>query len=104
MFGLILPHLVGAAQQQAPPTITSISPEQIKDIGESVTLECDIDNVGKFTVGWQKTNRERSQNVNSISLGPTLAVAEDRFKVSVDKENNTMNYTLTVGVLQYSSP
>ncbi|XP_019528163.3 lachesin [Aedes albopictus] len=85
-----------AAQQQAPPTITSISPEQIKDIGESVTLECDIDNVGKFTVGWQKTNRERSQNVNSISLGPTLAVAEDRFKVSVDKENNTMNYTLTI--------
>ncbi|XP_021711599.1 lachesin [Aedes aegypti] len=85
-----------AAQQQAPPTITSISPEQIKDIGESVTFECDIDNVGKFTVGWQKTNRERSQNVNSISLGPTLAVAEDRFKVSVEKENNTMNYTLTI--------
>ncbi|XP_055524701.1 lachesin-like isoform X2 [Wyeomyia smithii] len=84
------------ASQQAAPTIASISPEQIKDIGDSVTLECDITNVGKFTVGWQKTNRERSQNVNTISLGPTLAVAEERFNLSVDKENNTMKYKLTI--------
>ncbi|XP_065088749.1 lachesin-like [Ochlerotatus camptorhynchus] len=85
-----------AAQQQAPPTITSISPEQIKDIGDTVALDCDIDNVGKFTVGWQKSNRERSQNVNTISLGPTLAVAEERFELSDDKENNTMKYRLTI--------
>ncbi|XP_058467363.1 lachesin-like [Malaya genurostris] len=82
--------------QQAVPTIASISPEQIKDIGEIVSLECDINNVGKFTVGWQKSNRERSQNVNTISLGPTLAVAEERFNLSVDKENNTMKYKLTI--------
>lgn len=67
-----------------------------------MTLDCDIDNVGKFTVGWQKSNRERSQNVNTISLGPTLAVAEERFNLSDDKENNTMKYRLTVGELQFS--
>ncbi|EDS36504.1 lachesin [Culex quinquefasciatus] len=95
---LIAVHLCKChAQQQPPfPTIAAISPEQIKDIGESVTLECDITNVGKFTVGWQKTNRERSQQVNTISLGPTLAVAEERFRVDVDKENNTMKYKLTI--------
>lgn len=56
--------------------------------------------MGKFTVGWQKTNRERSQQVNTISLGPTLAVAEERFRVDVDKENNTMKYKLTVRTLR----
>ncbi|XP_055637193.1 lachesin-like [Toxorhynchites rutilus septentrionalis] len=84
------------ASQQASPTISSISSEQIKDIGDSVSLECDITNVGKFTVGWQKTNRDRSQSFNTISLGPTLAVAEERFRLSDDKENNTMKYTLTI--------
>ncbi|XP_055589824.1 lachesin-like [Uranotaenia lowii] len=78
------------------PTITAISPEQIKDIGDTVTLECDISNVGKFTVGWQKTNRERSQNVNTISLGGTLAVFEERFTLGNDKENDTMKYKLTI--------
>ncbi|XP_058059788.1 lachesin-like [Anopheles bellator] len=83
--------------QQAPnPSIVFISPEQIRDIGEQVTLNCSIANVKNYVVGWQKSNRDRTKESNIISLGVQLAVAEDRFKLNFTKENNAANYLLEI--------
>uniref|UniRef100_A0AAG5CW48 Ig-like domain-containing protein n=1 Tax=Anopheles atroparvus TaxID=41427 RepID=A0AAG5CW48_ANOAO len=84
------------AQQTSGPSIVFISPEQIKDIGEQVTLNCSIANVRNYIVGWQKSNRDRTKESNIISLGTQLAVTEDRFQLNFTKENNTANYVLEI--------
>lgn len=96
---LLLTFLPAANAQQAStasPSIVFISPEQIKDIGEQVTLNCSIANVKNYIVGWQKSNRDRTKESNIISLGVQLAVTEDRFRLNFTKENNAANYVLEV--------
>ncbi|XP_050100833.1 lachesin-like [Anopheles aquasalis] len=87
---------LGTAQQTASPSIVFISPEQIKDTGDRVTLNCSIANVKNYIVGWQKSNRDRTKESNIISLGVQLAVTEDRFALNFTKENNTANYVLEI--------
>uniref|UniRef100_A0A8W7PKJ0 Ig-like domain-containing protein n=1 Tax=Anopheles coluzzii TaxID=1518534 RepID=A0A8W7PKJ0_ANOCL len=96
---LLLTFLPAANAQQAStasPSIVFISPEQIKDIGEQVTLNCSIANVKNYIVGWQKSNRDRTKESNIISLGVQLAVTEDRFRLNFTKENNAANYVLEI--------
>ncbi|KFB35803.1 AGAP004108-PA-like protein [Anopheles sinensis] len=87
---------LSSTQQASGPSIVFISPEQIKDIGEQVTLNCSIANVKNYIVGWQKSNRDRTKESNIISLGTQLAVTEDRFQLNFTKENNSANYVLEI--------
>ncbi|XP_053669685.1 lachesin-like [Anopheles nili] len=88
--------LSNGQQTATSPSIAFISPEQIRDIGEQVTLNCSIANVKNYIVGWQKSNRDQTKQNNIISLGVQLAVAEDRFRLNFTKENNAANYVLEI--------
>ena len=75
--------------------VTYISPDQVKDIGEEVILNCTVKNPKKYYVSWVK---DRS----TISLSEILAARSDRFEIKHD--NSTDTFSLHVRKIKSISP
>lgn len=64
--------------------ITNISPDQVKDIGENVILNCTVENPLKYNVLWSK-------NGEMISMTQTLVAPSDQIKIEHEIATNTFS-------------
>lgn len=72
--------------------ITYISPEVVRDIGETAELNCTVDNPSDFSVLWSK--KAKNQDPVPMSIGNILTVKDRRFNLTTDGKT----YTLTVSI------
>lgn len=83
---------------QRSPTISYISQEQIKDIGNSVEFSCVIQYAEEYPISWTKIDKSRATEPVPISAGATTILKDPRFKVGFISETST--YILNVKDIQ----
>lgn len=81
------------------PSIESISPEQIKNIGDSAILNCTVNNPDNYTVIWTRKNRDRPTDSNVLTMGSALAMKDGRFELIIT--NNSKSYLLNVSIFVF---
>lgn len=81
---------------QRTPTISFISPEQIKDIGGVVELVCSVQYAQDYPVLWLKVSS--LGETLPVSTSSTLIVRDSRFALRYDKASST--YTLQIKDIQ----
>lgn len=93
-------HAVSVAAQRTP-TISYISQEQIKDIGETVELQCSVQYGQEYPVLWIKVNKESVHEQVALSTGTALIIRDSRFALKYDTASTS--YFLQVR-LQWNVP
>ncbi|XP_059612629.1 lachesin-like [Phlebotomus argentipes] len=89
--------ILGVSLGQKTPSISSITPHQIKDAKESVDLQCSVLNLSDFPVIWKK----KSQSGGIIlSSGEYLIDRDSRYDILYDKSSST--FTLKIKDLEES--
>ncbi|XP_072757797.1 lachesin isoform X2 [Anoplolepis gracilipes] len=83
---------------QRTPTISYISQEQIKDIGETVELHCSIQYAQDYPVLWIKVNRDSVHEQVALSTGTALIIRDSRFSIKHDTASTT--YVLQIKDIQ----
>lgn len=83
---------------QRTPTISYITQEQIKDIGDTVELECSVQYAQQYPVLWMKVDKQKISEQVPISTGSTLIIHESRFALRKDTASST--YTLQIKDIQ----
>ena len=73
-----------AVKSQRMPTISYISQEQIKDIGETVEFHCSVLNGFDLPVVWTKINKNALNDQLLLSHGSTLIIRDTRFTLKYD--------------------
>lgn len=79
------------------PIIESISPEQVKDIGDSAILNCTVDNPDNYTVIWTRKVRDRPTDNVVLTIGSSLTMKDAKFELIIT--NNSKSYLLNVSIL-----
>ncbi|XP_017875313.1 lachesin isoform X2 [Ceratina calcarata] len=81
-FNLFLPlAFLCTVNTQRTPTISYISQEQIKDIGETVEFRCSVQYAPDFPVVWTKINKDVVNDQLPLSHGSSLIVRDTRFSL-----------------------
>lgn len=83
---------------QRSPTISYISQEQIKNIGENVDLTCTVQYVDQYPVQWTHMGKSRDSEGVPISVGSSMILKDSRFKTSFDPAKSS--YTLSIKDIQ----
>ncbi|XP_046742711.1 lachesin-like [Diprion similis] len=78
------------------PAITYISPKQIKEVRDTVSLSCVADNVVDIPVLWTKV----AEDTIYISSGSALLVSDNRYSVTTHRNATSSEFTLTISHLQ----
>ncbi|XP_071875389.1 septate junction protein lachesin isoform X1 [Bombus fervidus] len=78
-----------AVKSQRTPTISYISQEQIKDIGETVEFRCSVLYAPDFPVVWTKINKNVANDQLPLSHGSTLIIRDTRFTLKYDDALST---------------
>lgn len=86
---------IGVAQRT--PTISYISQEQIKDIGETVELICSVQYAQDYPVLWIKLNKDNGHEQVALSTGTALIIRDSRFSL---KHDTASSYTLQIKDIQ----
>lgn len=69
--------------------INFISPEQIKELGDSVTFNCTVDNPGKSTVMWSRRDRDRTADSAVIlSVAKQMTLHEERIRLNISEDGS----------------
>lgn len=75
----------GMVRAQRTPTISYITQEQIKDIGDTVEFDCSVQFAKEFVVLWIKSDRDPV----FLSTGSTLVIKDSRFSLRYDPNSST---------------
>ncbi|XP_029177585.1 lachesin isoform X2 [Nylanderia fulva] len=94
---LICAFLQTVAAQRTP-TISYISQEQIKDIGETVELHCSLQYAQDYPVLWIKVNRDSVNEQVALTTGTALIIRDSRFAIRHDTSSAT--YVLQIKDIQ----
>lgn len=70
------------------PSISKISSQQTKTVGENVKFECTVENMREFMVFWIKKGNDPAHN-QFISAGPSLLVPDNRYIVTYTRLSDT---------------
>lgn len=81
-------YAVSVAAQRTP-TISYISQEQIKDIGETVEMQCSVQYGQDYPVLWIKVNKESVHEQVALSTGTALIIRDSRFALKYDTASST---------------
>ncbi|XP_034479497.1 lachesin-like [Drosophila innubila] len=84
---LLFVALSSAVQAQRTPTITYITQEQIKDIGDTVEFECSVKNAKEYNVLFIKSDYDLDRVF--LSTGSTLVIKDSRFSLRYDPNSST---------------
>ncbi|XP_075219044.1 septate junction protein lachesin [Lycorma delicatula] len=90
--------LVTIVTCQRTPTISYITQVQIKDIGDTVELECSVQYADQYPVLWMKVDKQKLTEPVPISTGSSLIIHESRFALRKDTASST--YTLQIKDIQ----
>ncbi|XP_076232625.1 septate junction protein lachesin isoform X1 [Calliopsis andreniformis] len=74
---------------QRTPTISYISQEQIKDIGETVEFRCSVQYAQEYPVVWTKINKDIANDQLPLSHGSSLIIRDTRFALRYDEATST---------------
>jgi len=74
---------------QRTPTISYISQEQIKDIGETVELQCSVQYAQEYPVLWIKFNKDSAHEQVALSTSTALIIRDSRFALKYDTASTT---------------
>ncbi|XP_025160650.1 lachesin isoform X2 [Harpegnathos saltator] len=80
------------------PTISYITQEQVKDIGEIVELQCSVQYAEDYPVLWIKMNKQSGHDQVALSTGTALIIKDSRFSLKHDPSSST--YTLQIKDIQ----
>lgn len=80
-------YLFSVAAQRIP-TISHITQEQVKDIGESVELQCSVQYAQEYPIMWIKVNKHGADQV-PISTNTGLMIRDSRFSLKHDTGSST---------------
>lgn len=89
---------LGSVLTQRSPTISYISQEQIKDIGNAVEFSCAIQYAEEYPVSWTKIDKSRNTEPVPLSAGTTTILKDTRFRVNYVQETST--YSLIIKDIQ----
>ncbi|XP_076754737.1 septate junction protein lachesin isoform X2 [Xylocopa sonorina] len=78
-----------AVNGQRTPTISYISQEQIKDIGETVEFRCSVQYAPDFPVIWTKINKDTVNEQLPLSHGSSLIIRDSRFSLRYEVAQST---------------
>ncbi|XP_017787557.1 PREDICTED: lachesin-like [Habropoda laboriosa] len=78
-----------AVKGQRTPTISYISQEQIKDIGQTVEFHCSVQYAQDFPVLWTKINKDVANDQLALSHGSSLIIRDTRFALRYDDALST---------------
>ncbi|CAK9798240.1 LAC [Anthophora plagiata] len=78
-----------AVKGQRTPTISYISQEQIKDIGQTVEFHCSVQYAQDFPVVWTKINKVVANDQLPLSHGSSLIIRDTRFALRYDDALST---------------
>lgn len=81
--------LVFSVEGQRTPTISYISQEQIKDIGETVEFQCSVQYAQEYPVVWTKINKDIADDQLPLSHGSSLIIRDTRFALRYDEATST---------------
>lgn len=94
LFKFLLLYLPFAcfAEVQVEPSIVRISSRQTKNVGETVELECVVKNAENYVVIWQRVNRNKHRDYNTIiTAGPLIITLDRRFSITVNEVPDAVN-------------
>ncbi|CAH2101740.1 unnamed protein product [Euphydryas editha] len=80
------------------PTISHITQQQIKDIGDQVDLDCSVHYAQDYPVVWLKHDRYKSTESLPLSSNSGLIIRDSRFSLRFDDASAT--YTLSIKDIQ----
>lgn len=83
------PYVDVSVAAQRTPTISYISQEQIKDIGETVELQCSVQYAQEYPILWIKVNKETVHEQVALSTGTALIIRDSRFSLKYDTASTT---------------
>lgn len=83
---------------QRSPTISYISQEQIKDIGDSVDFSCSVHDSEDYQVYWKKSDTQKSSFAVPLTAGIKKIIKDPRVRVNHSPENST--YVLHIEGIQ----
>lgn len=90
--------IIHTATCQRTPTISYITQLQIKDIGETVELQCSVQYGQDYPVLWIKVNKHSGYDQLPLSTNGALIVKDSRFAIRYDQASST--YTLQIKDIQ----
>lgn len=90
-----------SVKSQRTPTISYISQEQIKDIGETVEFRCSVLYAPDFPVVWTKINKNVANDQLPLSHGSTLIIRDTRFALKYDDALSTFRLQVILLVLLF---
>lgn len=71
--------------------IKGITENQIRSLGESVTLTCNVDNPDGYNVLWVKKNRDRLIEPAILSMQGVLSFKDPRFNLTLHGNSYILN-------------
>ncbi|XP_033325201.2 septate junction protein lachesin isoform X2 [Megalopta genalis] len=81
--------LLQTVKGQRTPTISYISQEQIKDIGETVEFRCSVQYAQDYPVIWTKINKDMANEQLPLSHSSSLIIRDTRFALRYDEATST---------------
>ncbi|KAG4068753.1 hypothetical protein HA402_002444 [Bradysia odoriphaga] len=84
------------------PSIISISPEQVKSIGESAVLNCTVKNPDQYAVIWTKKDRDHPTDNVVLSINNQMTMKDPRFELKIVNESISESYLLHISDIQTS--
>jgi len=91
--------LVAFIRGQRLPKIAFISgPEVVTSLGEQASLVCKVEDGKEYPINWIKISGSKKENYEyfPLSTGKTLAVRDERFKLSSDTEKSSLSISLEI--------
>lgn len=85
---------------QEKPSILYFSKDQVKTVGDSMDLECSVNNVGNLLVRWSRHNFDKYYFTIPLNYGQTKVMVDPRFSFTYIQQNNT--YWIHVSDIQES--
>lgn len=82
---------------KAAPSISYTTQEQIKNVGETVELNCFVDTESNYTIGWFKNS---SDSPRSLSTGSKVKTSEPRFAIHSFANASSSTYILEIKNIQ----
>lgn len=71
---------------------------QVRNIGESVQLNCTVQNANKYTVSWSKKSRTNPAEIFMFTVDSSLTIKDPRFSIVYDA--NTTTYSLSISQIE----
>ncbi|XP_063705703.1 lachesin-like isoform X2 [Culicoides brevitarsis] len=79
--------------------ISYISPEQVKNIGENVVMNCTVDNIGELPVFWNKKHRGITTDQTVVSVNNNKLVNDPRYEL-VFVNGSQQTFSLKINNIQ----